>query len=84
MSRAVRTFPPHVCDVLRDTSPFNLRRLKRGQLYAPDALSPWKDPNCLLNRKLVVPHIRSGRFGGEKNPLAQLGISVDQSVNYSL
>jgi hypothetical protein len=37
-----------------------------GQLHAPAALSPWKDPRYALDRRLGGPQSRSGHLGEGK------------------
>ena len=44
------------------------------QVHSP-AFTPGDEPRYPLGRRLDGPHIRSGRFGGEKN-LLSLGIHI--------
>jgi hypothetical protein len=45
-----------------------------GQLHAPAALPPGKEPQFPLDRRLGGPKSRSGRGGEEKNSQPQPGI----------
>jgi hypothetical protein len=38
-----------------------------GQLHAPVALPPGKDPRCQMDRKMGGPQSRSGRGGKGEN-----------------
>jgi hypothetical protein len=53
-----------------------------GQLHAPAALPPGKDPGYLIDRRLGGPQSRSGRGGEEKNsqPLPGLEPPIIQPV----
>jgi hypothetical protein len=43
--------------------------------FTPQAFTPGDEPRYPLGRRLYGPHMRSGRFGGEKN-LLYLGIHI--------
>jgi hypothetical protein len=47
-----------------------------GQLHAPAALPPGKEPWYPLDRRLDGPPIRSGRGGEEKNSQPPPGIEA--------
>jgi hypothetical protein len=47
-----------------------------GQLHAPAALPPGKDPQYALDRRLGGPQSRSGRGGEEKNSQYPPGIET--------
>jgi hypothetical protein len=51
-----------------------------GQLHAPDALPPGKDPRYPLHRRLGGPQIRSRRGGEEKNSQPPPGIEPQNSA----
>jgi hypothetical protein len=52
----------------------------RGQIHAPAALPPGKDPWYPLDRRLDRPQNRSGRGGEEKNSLPLPGIEQETKI----